>query len=167
MLGVRWDKAAGNSMGAVVLVYRTHFPHYTDTMKYRITKEFHFSAAHRLPLLPKDHKCHNLHGHNYIVLLVLETSMLDDIGFVVDFGGLGIVKAWIDEYMDHGTLVSNDDYNLRDFVAMEGDRFYEVGGETTAENLARHVYLMFQKHFPELVEVHVSETPKTWAIYRG
>lgn len=35
---------------------------------FRITKEYHFSASHRLAHLPDDHQCARLHGHNYVVV---------------------------------------------------------------------------------------------------
>jgi 6-pyruvoyltetrahydropterin/6-carboxytetrahydropterin synthase len=30
-----------------------------------IFTEFNFEAAHWLPHVPPDHKCHRLHGHSY------------------------------------------------------------------------------------------------------
>jgi 6-pyruvoyltetrahydropterin/6-carboxytetrahydropterin synthase len=114
---------------------------------YRISKQFHFSAAHALPLLPPDHPCHHLHGHNYIVEVVLEAEGLDDRGVVEDYRDLDPVKEFIDEHLDHRNL---DDV---------------VPGATTAENIARFLYDAFKPQFPTLTMVRVSETPKTWAEY--
>ena len=41
---------------------------------YRISKEFHFSASHQLTDLPADHQCARLHGHNYIVVVELNSD---------------------------------------------------------------------------------------------
>jgi len=115
---------------------------------YCISKEFHFSAAHQLSHLPEGHPCKRLHGHNYIVEMVLESEALDHRGFVTDYNELRTVKEYIDAYLDHR--------NLNDVL----DR------PTTAENLARHLFDRFAGEFPTLAEVRVSETPKTWASYR-
>ena len=38
---------------------------------YTIAKQFTFSASHQLDHLPEDHQCARLHGHNYVVEIVL------------------------------------------------------------------------------------------------
>lgn len=116
---------------------------------YEITKEFHFSAAHSLPHLPTTHQCHRLHGHNYIVVLVLRAEALDATDFVRDYGELSDFKEWLDEALDHR--------NLNEVVPCL----------TTAENLARWMFQRWRDTLPELYEVRVSETPKTWASYRA
>ena len=60
---------------------------------YRITKEFHFSASHKLDHLPDDHQCARLHGHNFIAIVELATAILDRDGFVGDYGELKAFKA--------------------------------------------------------------------------
>lgn len=115
---------------------------------YTITKEFHFSAAHQLDGLPDSHKCARLHGHNYIVVVELASFVLDDNGFVVDYGDLQPIKNYIDNVLDHR--------NLNDILDVP----------TTAENLARHLFLICASIWPQTVAVRVSETPKTWAEYR-
>lgn len=116
---------------------------------FRITKEFHFSASHRLDHLPEDHQCHRLHGHNYIVVVELSGASLNSDGFVRDYHDLKALKTYIDDHFDHRHL--ND---------VLGHAF------TTAENLAKHFYEWCHERFPETTAVRVSETPKTWAEYR-
>lgn len=115
---------------------------------FEIRKEFHFSAAHQLTHLPESHPCSRLHGHNYVVEVVLQSERLDANGFVVDYGDLAPLKRFIDNHFDHR--------NLNEVVAFP----------TTAENLARFLYDWCKVHWPQTVEVRVSETPKTWASYR-
>lgn len=119
-------------------------------MRYEISKQFHFSASHQLDHLPSDHQCARLHGHNYIVEVVLGSDELNEDGFVKDFGELKPLKEYIDTVLDHRHL--ND---VLDF-------------KTTSENLAKHIYTLCKKEFgwDEVIEVRVSETPKTWARYR-
>lgn len=116
---------------------------------YIIHKEFHFSASHVLPLLPDDHPCSRLHGHNYIVEVELQTKELDKYGFVKDYRELNELKTFIDGSIDHQHL--ND-----------------VLGEnnTTAEQIAKFLFDWCKDRWAEVVAVRVRETPKTCAEYR-
>ena len=116
---------------------------------YTISKEFHFSAAHRLHGLADDHPCGRQHGHNYIVIIELSSYDLDDTGFVEDYGRLKDIKNWIDITLDH------QDLNLVTPLK-----------QTSAENLARYIYESFSIKHPHMSAVTVKETPKTRATYR-
>ncbi|MFW6272200.1 MAG: 6-carboxytetrahydropterin synthase QueD [bacterium] len=114
---------------------------------YTIKKEFHFSAGHYLECLPDTHPCARQHGHNYIVVVELKSTKLNEAGFVRDYNDLKFVKDFLDDIVDH--------YNLNDIVDFN----------PTAENLAKWMYDTFKISLPELSAVEVSETPKTWARY--
>jgi 6-pyruvoyltetrahydropterin/6-carboxytetrahydropterin synthase len=58
--------------------------------------------AHRQPL-HKGH-CSKIHGHNWTIVIEFEATELDANGFVVDFGNLKYLKAFIDEHLDHACL---------------------------------------------------------------
>ena len=115
---------------------------------FRIRKEFHFSASHRLDHLPADHQCARLHGHNYVVVVELAAAELNADGFVRDYTELKPFKAYLDECLDHRHL--NDVLDV----------------PSTAEHMARHFYEWCRARWPETAAVMVSETPKTWAEYR-
>ena len=115
---------------------------------FRIEKEFAFSAAHQLHGLRAEHPCGRVHGHNYRVVVALESPTLDSTSFVVDYGELSDLKAYIDTVLDHR--------NLNDVLLFQ----------TTAENIAKHIFEFCKVLWPQTVEVRVSETPKTWASYR-
>jgi 6-pyruvoyltetrahydropterin/6-carboxytetrahydropterin synthase len=117
---------------------------------YRITKQFSFSASHRLDHLPEEHPCSRLHGHNYVVEVVLESRELNSDGFVRDYGELDPLKRFVDERLDHR--------HLEDVLP--------EGMVTSAENIARYLYDFATVRWPEVAAVRVSETPKTWAEYR-
>ncbi|WOI57720.1 6-pyruvoyl tetrahydropterin synthase family protein [Palleronia sp. LCG004] len=117
-------------------------------MSFRIRKEFHFSASHRLSHLPDDHPCARLHGHNYVVVVELSAEAPGPDGFVRDYRELAAFKDHIDETLDHRHL----------------DDVLDV--PSTAENLARHLFDWCAARWPETSAVAVSETPKTWAEYR-
>jgi 6-pyruvoyltetrahydropterin/6-carboxytetrahydropterin synthase len=116
---------------------------------YKITKEFSFSASHRLLGLPPDHPCARLHGHNYLVELELSGTTLNQFGFVRDYHDLNAFKKYLDEEIDHRHL--NEVFG-NDFI--------------TAEYLAQSFFTWCRAHWPEISAVRVSETPRTWAEYR-
>lgn len=120
-------------------------------MRWKITKQFHFSASHQLTHLPPEHQCARLHGHNYLVEVVLEGDTLNHAGFIRDYGELKPLKEYIDHFLDHRHL--ND----------------VLGGaeQTTAERLAMHILVKYSALWPELKAVRVSETPQTWAECRN
>ncbi|MEM7032603.1 MAG: 6-carboxytetrahydropterin synthase [Chloroflexota bacterium] len=114
---------------------------------YRIAKQFHFSASHNLVGLPEGHHCARVHGHNYIVELILEAEALDETGFIIDFGDLKPFGDIIENELDHRHL--ND----------------VIPGPTSSENLACYLYQRAKAIWPEVARVRVCETPKLWAEY--
>jgi 6-pyruvoyltetrahydropterin/6-carboxytetrahydropterin synthase len=112
-----------------------------------IEKEFHFEAAHHLGGLPDTHPCSNVHGHSYKAIFILKKTVLNDVGFVVDYRDMDLIKAWIDNKLDHKDLNVVFDFN------------------PTAENIAKHLYDTFAPTFPDLASVTVKETEKTAATY--
>lgn len=114
---------------------------------YTISKQFEFSASHRLSQLPDSHPCARLHGHNYTVWIEL-TGELDERGFVVDYGDLASLKQMIDSTLDHR--------HLNDVLPCY----------PTAENIAKWLYDWAKKQWPQVTAIRVSETEKTWAEYR-
>lgn len=116
---------------------------------YQIEKSYSFSASHNLTGLPDWHQCARLHGHNYIVTVILQAEETDLIGFVKDFGDLAPIKQWLDDNFDH--------YHLNDKLPFN----------PTSENFARYIYESWVGEFPQLAAVRVSETPTSWAEYRA
>lgn len=122
-------------------------------MSYIISKDFSFSAAHRLDGLPEDHQCARNHGHNYLVRVEL-TGELDGIGFVFDYGRLAFIGRYLDAEWDHRNLNERVDFN------------------PTAENLAAHLANVVAIGLEATLDgvtvsgVGISETPKTWAWFR-
>lgn len=67
---------------------------------YRVRKRLEISAAHSLEL-DYESKCANLHGHNWIINIELESEDLDENGMVMD---LTEIKRKIEEALDHQCL---------------------------------------------------------------
>lgn len=119
---------------------------------FAITKQFSFSASHQLEGLEPDHRCGRLHGHNYLVEVILAADELDITGFVVEFGRLAPLARHIDDQLDHQHL--ND----------------VLGVQPSSECLARYLYDWAQQNLDgPLIEclraVRVHETASTSATY--
>jgi len=115
--------------------------------KYTVTKEFHFEAAHSLPYLPLGHKCRNVHGHSYRVVVACSRWSLDARGFVIDYAELSEAVDPLIETLDHnpGNLL------VEDIIKMK----------STAENLAAWFYAKLKPDLPLIEYVEVYETAKT------
>ena len=120
-------------------------------MPYRCSKKFRFSAAHALTQLPLEHKCHNMHGHNYEVTITLEADTLP-LGMVVDFGD---ISWWwegnVRDFLDHR--------NLNEVPRL-------AGMHLTAECLAEWIFHRYEIRWgAKVYSVRVQETPTCWAEY--
>lgn len=113
-----------------------------------IFREFTFEAAHRLPNVGAGHKCANLHGHSYRVIVTVSGDVDAHTGMVVDFGFLKSKMAPVLADLDHHTL--------NDVVGLENP---------TAENLAYYIWNRLFTLVPESVTVW--ETAHAGATYRG
>jgi 6-pyruvoyltetrahydropterin/6-carboxytetrahydropterin synthase len=122
---------------------------------FSIGKRFTFDAAHVLHGLPDGHKCGRLHGHTYTVEVQLTAEGLQDPGFVTDFADLAPFGRYLDEQFDHRLL--ND----------------VMAAEPTSEALAALFFAWCAQNLaPTLASarvtaVRVSETPSSWAEFRG
>lgn len=125
-------------------------------MRYTISKEFGFSASHQLLGLPADHPCSRLHGHNYVVRIEISAETLTEVGFIIDYRELDLFKQYLDAEFDHRDLNSVLPKGLNPTAECLARRFYFVAIEII-RGMRKDVKLA----------VSVSETPKTWATYRG
>lgn len=110
----------------------------------RIGRTYRFEAAHYLPLVPENHRCRNLHGHNYRVAITVCGS-LDARGFVCDFAEIDAIVEPILKQVDHRLL-------------------NEVPGleNPTAEIIAA----WFLSRIPNCERVRVFENDDCWAEVR-
>lgn len=130
---------------------------------YRVTKEIEFCYGHRLRNY--DGKCQHVHGHNGTAEIELESRELDERGMVVDFGDIKRdVKGWIDDRMDHAMLVREDD-PLIEVLEDEGEPYYVMDDNPTAENIAREIYLYAEDAGHPVSSVRLWETPSSYATY--
>jgi len=115
-----------------------------------IYKEFSFEAAHRLPNVPAGHKCARLHGHSFLVRIVVSGEVGDESGWVMDFGDIKKAFHPIWEQLDH--------HYLNEVPGLENP---------TSENIARWIWQRLQPGLPELAGIEIRETCTSGCIYRG
>lgn len=113
------------------------------------TRRIEFDAAHRI--LNHESKCKMLHGHRYALEVTFEAYDLDSLGRVIDFGEVKeMLGAWIDEYFDHNTILSQYDTELGEKIAAQtGQRIFYLNDNPTAENIAK---FLFEKVCPKIFE---------------
>jgi 6-pyruvoyltetrahydropterin/6-carboxytetrahydropterin synthase len=115
---------------------------------FRVTKTYPhslgLSACFRQPGA-KSH-CHDPHGYPLEFRLTFEASALDENNWVLDFGGLKPIKAWLADNFDHRTILAANDPFLSAFqVLYRVAGFREilvlpfVGCEGFAEYVSKHV----------------------------
>lgn len=115
--------------------------------------------------------CKNLHGHTYHFDVEVACDELDRFDMCVDFKDLKVCCKWIQDNLDHGTLVSHTDETLHNFIANCGAKHYVMDGNTTAENIAQHLHGIFKSllaPYPiKNLDVTVWETDTSAATYSG
>ena len=124
---------------------------------YKVTKHIDFCYGHRL--LNYSGQCRQLHGHNGRVEVDVEAKTLDERGMVVDFSDIkSVLKAWIDETLDHRMLLCKSDPVLP-LLRQNGELFYLMDDNPTAENIAKLIYEHAKSQCLPVVEVRLWETP--------
>jgi 6-pyruvoyltetrahydropterin/6-carboxytetrahydropterin synthase len=116
---------------------------------YRLKVISNFSAAHNL----RDYKgkCEALHGHNYKVEVVLEGSMLDNNGLLIDFKDIKESLKKVIDKLDHKYL-------------NELSYFIEIN--PSSENLAKYIYSELQNIYcDKMCSVTIWETNGSAATY--
>ena len=119
-------------------------------MKIELRKTFQFEAAHRLPRLPKSHKCRRLHGHSFKVEVVIAGDSDPKLGWLMDYAEISRRFRPIWERLDHRYL--NEIPGLKN---------------PTSEEIAVWIWKRLKPKLPLLTEVIVAETCTAQAVYRG
>jgi 6-pyruvoyltetrahydropterin/6-carboxytetrahydropterin synthase len=119
-------------------------------MNVRLTKQFHFEAAHDLPTFPVEHKCRRLHGHSFRFDVVVEGNVDPEKGYLIDYGEIKIAAEPIVKQLDHFYLNK-----------------IEGLSNPTSENLAKWLWERIKPVLPMLCEIVVYETCTSTCHYRG
>ncbi len=134
-------------------------------MTYKVLKEHKFEAAHRL-VRGYPGNCAHIHGHSWVVRFECSGEKLDQYGMLRDFGDFKAIRKWIDENLDHATMVCDEDDSLIQFLEANKQRMFVFNENPTSENLA---YLLLKKGralgIDNLTAVEVNETCTSCARY--
>ena len=91
-----------------------------------------------------------MHGHSYQVDVIIEGTIGEDTGWVMDFSDIDEHVMPLVKKLDHYVLNEIEDLS-----------------NPTSELLAVWMWQRLVKTLPGLIEVVVSETPTSRCIYRG
>lgn len=116
----------------------------------RLSKQFHFEAAHLLPTFPAAHKCRRLHGHSFRFDVIVEGDVEASKGFLIDYGDIKLAVGPIVKQLDH--------YYLNEIAGLENP---------TAENLSKWLWDKIKPALPLLTSIVVHETCTSSCEYRG
>jgi len=118
-------------------------------MRTRLERTYRFEAAHFLPKVPAGHKCARMHGHSYLVEVVIEGEVDAERGWVMDFAEIDEFVMPLVRQLDHQEL-------------------NEIEGlvNPTSELLAGWLWHKLTA-LTGMVELVVSETPSSRCVYRG
>jgi 6-pyruvoyltetrahydropterin/6-carboxytetrahydropterin synthase len=119
-------------------------------MQVELTRIFHFEAAHRLPNLPPEHKCHRLHGHGYEVEVAVAGEVDPSQGWYVDYNDIKRVVRPLVEQLDH--------VYLNEIQGLENP---------TSENVAAWLWQRVVPELPGLAWIRISETRRSGCVFRG
>jgi 6-pyruvoyltetrahydropterin/6-carboxytetrahydropterin synthase len=119
-------------------------------MTIEINKEFTFEAAHKLPNVPKDHKCARLHGHSYKIKLHLKGEIDPTSGWFIDFSEIKKIFKPTLNMLDH--------HYLNDIAGLENP---------TAEILAMWIWKKIKHDLPHLSAIEIMETCTSGVLYKG
>ena len=120
-------------------------------VRVELTKTYGFEAAHRLPMVPSDHKCARMHGHSFGIDVTVAGEVDERMGWLVDFGDISAqVEPLLRQELDHRTL-------------------NEVPGleNPTSELLCRWLWRRLSPALPGLSAITVRETCTARCTYRG
>jgi 6-pyruvoyltetrahydropterin/6-carboxytetrahydropterin synthase len=115
-----------------------------------LRRTFQFEAAHRLPNVAPGHKCARLHGHSFVVELVVEGGLNPHLGWVMDYADLKTLFEPLFNQLDHNYL--------NEIPGLENP---------TSELLAVWIWDRLRPTLPLLTEVVVAETCTARCVYRG
>ena len=133
--------------------------------RFQVTKVIEFAYGHRL--LEYEGKCRYLHGHNGLLEVDVDSSKLDSLGMVIDFGEINqVIKTWVDDNLDHRMLLCKADPIVPTLQAM-GEPLFLMDDNPTAENIAREIWQAARAQGLQVSEVRLWETGNSRATYRG
>ncbi len=112
--------------------------------------QFRFESAHFLPNVPEDHKCRRMHGHSFVVEVVVKGPICEKQGWFDDYSETKSAIAPVRDSLDH--------YCLNDIEGLSNP---------TSEHLAVWIWRKLVQDLPSLHCISVHETCNNACSYYG
>jgi len=126
---------------------------------------------------PKAHShCRFLHGYSLQFKFTFAANELDERNWVVDFGGLKPLKAWLEDTFDHKVVLDYDDPEMATFELLQEKGLAELKllNGVGVEKFAFHAWEFANRLVLEMtdgrcscVEVECAEHGANSAIYKA
>src|ERR1035437_3620358 len=113
----------------------------------QVFKQFTFDSAHFLPNVPDGHKCKEIHGHTYRLVVYINGELIKDLDWVMDFAELKKVVVPIVKSVDHKLL--------NNIKGLENP---------TCERIAIWLYDKIKAEIPQLSKIELFETPGSGVV---
>ena len=119
-------------------------------MQISLRRKFDFEAAQHLPSFPEGHKCRQLHGHSFVLEVVVTGTVKPATGLFYDHAEIAGAVRPVVEKLDHTCL--NDTPGLEN---------------PTLEIMAKWFWDKLNPQLPGLSEITLHETPRASCTYHG
>lgn len=119
-------------------------------MRISLRRKFDFESAQHLPSFPEGHKCRRMHGHSFVLEVVVTGAVDPKTGLFYDHGKIAGAVRPILEKLDH--------HCLNDVPGLENP---------TLELMAKWFWEKLSPQLPGLSEITLHETPRASCTYRG
>ncbi len=97
---------------------------------YRVTKHYGhergFSCCFRQWKASGHSHCSFLHGYALAFTFVFESERLNEMNWVIDFGGLKGIKSMLEGYFDHTLAIDRNDPMYRNLASLSEARLADV-----------------------------------------
>jgi queuosine biosynthesis protein QueD len=119
-------------------------------MTVELSRKYDLSAAHHLPRVPEGHKCKGLHGHSFMIEVVVRGDVDPGTGWLMDYAEIDRHVSPVLGELDHRTL--------NEIPGLENP---------TSEILCGWLWKRLENSLPGLQRVSVSETGASACHYYG
>ena len=129
----------------------------------KIRKKYHFYAAHRNPNAGE--KCGRIHGHVYRIFCEFGFTEMKD-GVTMLFSDIDEIVEPIIKGYDHIFLLHDID-PIKGALDLLGEPYYELPFESSAENMAIHIFNQIKRGGLPITRIELQETESSTIIYEG
>lgn len=115
---------------------------------YEIRVSGSFESARHLPKLPSEHPCSRVHGHSFMVELVMRGKLQEPVGWVQDYHEIRQALNALLKELDHKLL--------NEIPGLENP---------TTELICRYLMTKLKPKLPNLVQIIIKETKDSECRY--